>query len=347
MRFKWFLAAGTLAIVVAVVLVAAVPASTFPDEWSFQCVRDERIIRLEYTPDGSTLIGLGDHQGGRLLAWRADDGTPLPEIAAGLEPDAFAIDPKGQWIALVKSKEVIFWNLATNKELRRIAFKQRVADVALSGNGMRMLVTLGDSFGTIREIVIWDIAKDRTLDVGDIIGDGLDAAISADGDAVAWSQNFGMPNWKTSCLDVSTGEVKVGPSKSGSFQRVWGFAAATRNVLVEFGSPRIWNTNDNSVSDPFDPQSFEQTIIREAVVSRSGTMVGVGGSQIVELTNRYFAKAVVFRMGESTPLGVVYEGDRIGLTSRQAIDTLALSPDGKHLATASSSGRIRSWTIAR
>lgn len=348
LKLKWILASASFALLVAGVFVVAFPPSSFPVEWSHQCPPNERVWRLEYTADGSTLIGLCEVAGTqRLCAWNASDGTVSSLVTSVNEPRTFAVDPKGRWIAVSGSEGIVFWDLKTNRELERYERGGPAAEIKVSEDGEYMAITveMGTSTdsGRPRNLILFKLADDTVVDMMEISKPEMRVALSADGSKVAMSS----ASETLSLLDPrtrSTRNTTLGTNRRG---RVIEFLKGDAGVLVDDGQLRVWNLADDSFAHPFDPTAFERMRTEQVAIDRNRSVVAAGGLKVVELTNRYYGQAVVFRIGESTPLGFVREGDRIGLTPREAIMSVALSPDGNHLATASSTGRVRSWAIKR
>ena len=349
LRMKWVMAAASFALLVAGAFVVAFPRSSFPMEWSYQCPPNERIWRLEYTADGSTLIGLCETDGTqRLCAWNASDGTVRSLVTSVIEPKTFAVDPKGRWIAVSGSEGIVFWDLRANRELERYEPTGLAVEIGISEDGEHMAVAVepGTSagYGAVRRLILYHLMNDTSADIEEITKPEMHIALSSDGSKIAMSSSLRGETF--SLLDRRTRSIRHVTPRAGYGTDIE-FLKGDATILVNVGQPRIWNLVDDSFANPFDPTAFERMRTEHVAIDRNRKVVAAGGLKIVELTNRFYGQAVVFRIGESTPLGFVYEGDRIGLTPRQVLTSVAISPDGNHLATASSTGRVRSWTINR
>ncbi len=270
------------------------------------------VMSVCFSPDGRTLAsGSEDHS---IRLWDKATGKELRRFTGhtgyvmGL---AFSKD--GKALASVGGDGMVYvWDLTTDKQ--RLLFKaydgSAVACVAISPDG-KSLATGGVGMGH-RTLVLWDLATGKELYILGDNGQGVDAvAFSPDGKLLASGSNnltwFGRPHGQR-------------PPAAGSVVQLWDVATGkeVRTLQREAGGV-------SGVAFSSDGKTL-------ASASHDGTarLWDVGtGEQLL---------CVRLREDQLPP----WTGPR-GSTNTGGFHSVALSPDGKTLATGTYRGTILLW----
>ena len=321
------------------------------------------------SPDGKTLFSLvadGQDKERRIRSYDAATGKELfPARGHSGQVSAVAFSPDGKRLASVSSFDpgVRLWDAATGKPERVLPNEKGFWSVAFSPDGKR--IAAGEARGTV---VIYDALtgeKLRTLPAAD--SDVRKVCFSPDGTLVAGTTFAGVVNvW-----DVATGRLRQ--MHSGRPKDAWSVAFSPDGKTLATG----WNENEVILFDV--GTGWEVARIRVGVSQvrwlgfhpdgRSLAVVGVGdGQQNLGVWNLETRKEVR-RMPVPGHLGGAWRADGLLMASCGAVDgtvrlwfadgkserrrviqlfppdapwleALAMSPEGRHLATANPDGTV-------
>lgn len=290
------------------------------------------IRELEFTPDGSHLIGAGD--GGRLLVWtvpqnlwnvspgeaRSIGRTMRPREIASLEqPRCVALNDGG----LLATAQAANIRLTDQETLRtHTTFRghgRPIADLAFDSTGTRLVS--GDDAG---EVIVWDLS--RRFEAGTMLGPGdldniVSVALAPDGNRAAMLTHLG----ELAISDVGAKEPKrrqIGPAH----QRVVRFSEGGRVVV---------SADSHSRLRFFDVQTFER-IEEVSLPTHSGKAMATRPDADLIAVSKY--------LGAEEGWQVVLLSDRgqkpVGEIPVPEPSVLCLNPGGEILAAGTRDGEV-------
>jgi WD40 repeat protein len=285
-----------------------------------------RAVPVESSRPPSDVLWAGWHPDGRALSWRAGQGLELWSLSGGpptIQPSPPADEVLGMSgsaprCILRQGKDLLVWDLSTEREVFRIPHEPATSFLGLSPDGDAWLsVTKG------RELALWDVhLRSRRL-FPPTEAWVLRAAYSADGKVLAWTEGRGalvFADARTGAqnLRFADREFRISAlalSDDGSF-------AATGS---ESGSVHAWRDRLGVEPVLVGDLGFPVTAV---AVSRAGRWIAAG------------CKNGTLRLFPS-PAGQVvachgFEG---------AVERLAFSPDGRHLQASGRSSGVLAWRL--
>jgi RNA polymerase sigma factor (sigma-70 family) len=295
--------------------------------------RDGRTLAVG-TRDGT--ICLWDTASARLV--RALKGPPHPVPAVAFAPDgtllASAVSPpEGK-------SPIILWDLATGKELRRLADHPKgVSSLAFAPRGK--LLASADGLGGVQ---LWDAASGRQLKAVDAHKrfDGV-VAFSPDGIFFALTGHDSMVRiWEA----ASKKRVHRLNSEAAIFLRPAAFSPDGR-LLAAGGLPGLVFLWDTATGERVGTVRAEVDEVRSLAFAPrgKGLLLATGNDNgtvrlfqlpdSATLRRRKGAEAVVPAKSPLPPLG-----------HQSAVYAVAVSPDGKAIATGSQDRTVRFWDAA-
>lgn len=311
--------------------------STRPDDYS----------SVAFSPDGKALAAAG-HSSGRIYLW---------DVASGQEQRVSAQCPQGNCVALLSpdSKTLITWGgspagdgppirlhaTSTGEELRRLdASARNYSRLALSPDGRTLAIPSSDADMRGYHVSLWDLQAGKEL--RQLPGDNSTAAFLSDGRLLTAGRVGRTPGperllhlWQSATgPELRSFRVPTAPqgihhldvSPNGKIVVAGTMGDPGELGLYDLATGRqLWRTPVSNLAFAFSPGSH---------------ILLTSGSMPVNNTKEEF--------WEEIRLWEVATGSQVRSFGRQAepYTAMALSPDGRTLATGSSSGLIRLWDLA-
>jgi WD40 repeat protein len=119
----------------------------------------DRAWAVAFDPRGGRLAA--GYSEKRVMIWEFGDSKKEPKLLIGHSNDVYSVaySPDGRWLASASWHEVIIWDTATHREIRRLGgFRGLIWTVTWSPNGLLLAVGGGhkDVVGTIE---LWDMTN--------------------------------------------------------------------------------------------------------------------------------------------------------------------------------------------
>lgn len=340
-----------------------------PEIAGFLDGHSDSVYAIAYSPDGKLLASAGGDSS--IFLWdtatHARVGPTLMEHAGSVFTLAFSPDSK--WLASAGSDgQILIWDVTTGerKEPRLSGHTATVESVAFSPDGTMLASASEDA--TIR---LWDV------ETGKQIGDNLFAssgglyyslAFSPDGSALA----AGMQDGTVQLWSVS--ERTLARSFTGEhYQAVYSVAfSPDGKSLATAGYDQkivVWNVRDGSKR--FEP-IYDSAGVTSVQFSPDGKQLLTVGAQVtltdlggdfpttvktLALPELYLYKAIYSPDGKTIAVTagtnvILWQPNAVGRFSMtldaqsEAVRSVAFSPDGTKLASASQDGSLTLWDSA-
>jgi WD40 repeat protein len=255
------------------------------------------------------------------------------------------LDPSGQWVlAAYEDQTVITWSLATGNRLYEFGSEGLGTVMALSAGGRHMVTVDDESL-----LAVWDLAEAKCVMAGELdsfiglasshvamisrgesaLPNGWQMGISADGALLATGDMDGkMQVWEV----ASGAELAALPADPRHIQAL----AISRDGSMAYivrtdGGAHLLDTTSG---EWHDANGVEFRVTCAAMLTNHASVVGGynGELAITETLTRL----------EQSPVHMpqmLSEGDGV------AISALAVSDDGRYLATANMDGRVQLWEM--
>jgi WD40 repeat protein len=328
--------------------------------------RHSNVVRaLAFSAEGRRLFSGGEDK--RILIWNAADGTLIDGLAETMEVTHLAVSPDGSLLAATgNDTSVHLWDLA-RREFRAIAPQQSLLKAAAFSPDGRILAVAG--YDGITEL--WEVARDQSLG---ILGGGVPMhalAFSPDGQWLATgSADAGVYLWNVrSRRRAHQWRGHTAQINALAFSRDGGWLVSASHD----GTAKVWRTQSQSEqrrtlehSGLVNTAAFASKVPRLATTSgRADTLrvwdLATGGELAAMRSGTNALWALAFSADGATIFtGGVGEDRslrRWDVATRRATHTrrlrgfgaeeIALSPDGRVLATACRGGApMQLWDAA-
>ncbi|MEU7853117.1 WD40 repeat domain-containing protein [Nonomuraea sp. NPDC049141] len=322
------------------------------------------IYAVRYTRDGKTLATAGKDKTARL--WDAATSRQIGAPFTGhTQPVSdVAISPDGTTLATVSGDRTgRLWDVATHKQKGRLIDRGAGYDsIAFSPDGTRIL-TGGDSGRT----VLWDtISRQQLILLADNVGSVASVAFSPDGKLIAAAGQDGVAR----LADVQT-HLQVGtlmPALGAVALSSDGRILATGAPDYEDPSIRLWDVaTQRPLGPPLRSKTARRGVDRLAFAPDGRTLLseGLDGLRFWDVASRReiahernLRSAAISADGRllaaAQDKSLVFwdmarrqeTGPRITAPGHtDVITALALSPDGKTVATSGSDNRVRLFDV--
>lgn len=266
------------------------------------------LTRVIYSPDGKHLVTSGEDN--FVVVWDAATRKAVAKLT-GHEKfiPGLAFLPDGTLLTSELHKVLIFWDLKTARELKRVELPFPVSDLALASDGKRLYVA-----GREAKVLPWDLAakpEDTTAWTGD--GTQVGVSVAPGGARVVSLGEYG----DLVVFDAVKGEA-LHKLKHGEEGRAIAVSPDGKTFATGGGdaSLKLWDLDKGTPKEGFACPGLD---VRSLAWSKDGKTIlaGVSEGQI---------KLVEAATGKVRDTLVVGESPVV---------SLALSPDGKKVAVAS------------
>ncbi|MBC8350585.1 MAG: protein kinase [Planctomycetes bacterium] len=327
---------------------------------------NDQVLSVDFSPDG-TMLASGSHDK-TVKLWQVDSGELQRTISGHTDMvHKVAFSPEGNEIASASDDRTVkIWIVATGMLVNRLQGHRGGARAVGWNPDGRTLATAGDD--QAGGVKLWDlsgIARNTCLlghthfvdsvafsPVGRVFASG-----GADGSIRVWNANTGE---QSALLQSGSGEIKSIAFSPDGKQLA---AANNQNKTV-----KLWNLSTTKVEKTFEGHSGSVLCV---AFSSDGQYIASGGSEVI-VWNVASGKATETIHWPSQALAFSNDGDILAiatlapgvrrielwdmkkgqivqrLPSKHVSDvmSLALSPDGKLVATGSADKTIELWDVA-
>ena len=282
---------------------------------------------VAFHPDGRRIVTTNNHQ---VRIWDSETGDELRTLHHSSEVLWAGLFPDGKRIATVSRKEeCLIWDFDTGKRiapaLTHEPFWVRRATISSDG---RHIATAG-----FKQARVWDAQTYQPITPHlPHAADINDARFSHDGTLLLTATQ----NWDVHVWDIATGQRRLSPLKHEGVVISAGFSGDDRRIVTACvdGSARVWSTADGRLlatlrhNKPVHHVAFHPDSRRVLTGSMLGGIVADSGADI--------------RLWDLALTGVF---PKVSMPHNSyAVRALAISPDGKLIATGSRNQKVRLWS---
>ena len=290
------------------------------------------IVGVDYSRDGHRVAAVD--RDGALMVWDAATGRPLSSVPAGsseVHPTCMSVDPSGDTVVVGTNEGDIFRWVITHGALHRERFARvpsGVVALAFRSNG-KALAALAATGAIFR----WD-SVGRPLPEGPIVPHDR-ATFNADGELLASSSKSGA----VSVTSMSTGEVRT-------------FDIGDRTDITEL---TFDDSDERLALAGVDGRTFRLNlatgnltkVFAPGLGARAGALAfnGDGGTLAVGYVDASGEPVIsLFRGPTTQPVGESFDALAAwDEAPTDGPDGMAISPDGRTIATPGAGGAVRLW----
>jgi len=310
------------------------PAQDDTLELALTLTHPETVRGVSFSPDGKRIAsGCGDRI---VRIWNASDGKQMLALKGHrLCVTVVRFSPDGKWIASGGSDGTVrIWDAATGRQLRSIVEGTQIRDVAFSADGKRIAsVSVHD-----RTVTVWNIASGKISFslTGPREWQWIDSvAFSPDGKWLA----TGSYNGTIQLSDALTGrELRTVATRLGVFRGL-AFSPDSKQLAASGSGLTLWRVDTG------------QQIARFTI---PGNVFDVSfspdGKRIAACTSEAHAAEWDIASGRETlSLAVHHDVPTFWVKDNHInyVYNVVYRLDGKQLATCSSDGEVRVWSVSR
>jgi WD40 repeat protein len=274
---------------------------------------------LQFAPDGKKVITGG---GPAVCLWDASTGALVKKLN---RPEGsiycWALSRNGKVLATASGhgERAHIWNIETGKLTQRPDLRGQIVSLALSPDGKRLVV--GCSGG---DVYVWNVTEEKTVGyLSRHRGSVAFAQYSKDGNTLITRDDYYVRTWDVASL----GARRVIDGFDKRLVSVACSADGARLVSVtESGSIKLW---DGKTGNDLTEVGQQEVLGTSVAISDDGTHTATSSGSCIWVWRNGCLK------------------DRIEIVgNNRQICSLALSPDGKTLAAASTAGVVRLWEVS-
>lgn len=291
------------------------------------------VLSADYSPDGSHLASIG--YDGTVIVWDVATGRELLRLPGTSEPNDFVTtkritySPNGKLLIACDRNQVNFYDPISGSLLKTlIGHKAYVTSIAISTDGKRIA-----SGGLDGSVIIWDVSSgDPLLQLPGHADAIEEVTFSPDGKwLVTAGDDTALRIW-----DVMTGDM---------LQQYTDFTGVVVGVTFSPDGQQLAFSDDSLHVWQFDPETTKDG---NPIKSREVFTIPVASPGSFSADGKVLAGS-----GGSDTSGIVIKlwdaatgRELLTLAGQKDVKGLAFSPDGKSLASTSSDGTIRIWSLS-
>jgi WD40 repeat protein len=288
---------------------------------------DADVTAIAYSPNGPYLATASWDYSARI--WELQAGA-LRERAR-LDHDDFVesvvFSRDGKSLATAGKDNIArLWDVATGKEILRIKHRDAVTDITISPKGNYLATASRD-----KTAELWEISGRRQLFSKEHKGDVRAVAFSPNSKYLATAGGESVQLW-----EISTRQTAGRPLRHENDVMAIAFSPAGKYLAAASrdGTARLWQVTSG--------REIGRMVHKKDVIDVSFYR---HGNNINLITASHDGTARLWDLASLAKPGIAADGQPIAVDTR-LMDALALSPDGRYLATASRNRVARLWQIS-
>jgi WD40 repeat protein len=290
--------------------------------------------QLAFSPDGKTLAALSPHQS--LKLWDLATGRDTVPMGHTGDICALAFSPDGKMLASGSDDQTVkLWKVADLELIKILQDKGRSGSLTFSGNG-KMLFGSGGTIGARKNgVKMWqvDSGREQTILKGDDFYT-LSMALSPDGRTLAVGVTGDELDVTPARPRVKLWDLTASKEQACFMRRGWAvssvaFSPDGKTLAAGIGplygdGVVLWD-----VSTGKEIRTLDRHAVNAVAFSRDGKAVAVAGNLFARLLDVATGKEIALFRGH-----------------KAAVLSLAFSPEGTFLASASADKTVKLWDVA-
>ena len=289
---------------------------------------------IAFSPDGKQVVSVGAD--GTLRQWNVATGQELKTRAVDASPEAIAYSPTGRHIAMGGSKVISLWSAETDELVYEWPTSRQVWCLGFSGDGRRLLA------GAVNGLKLLDVETGREILSKEAPQGIMGAVFSADGRRVVTLTN---QTGRIDLWDVESGTDPQALRAAGEGN--YGYALVRIPASADSGM-RPNNLVAAGIDDTIELWDIDAAKLWKTLRGHGARVVCLTPSHDgSRLFTGYGSGAVtVWNLETDEPLLTIQAHEShevIPVWANRRLFALALSPDGKTLASAGADGLVKLW----
>jgi WD40 repeat protein len=293
---------------------------------------------VAFSPDGK-LLATASRSDGTIKLWHLLSGDPFLTISVGKDGfDDIAFSPDGRIIACACTHTFSMWDVGTGNRLFSQPNNDSFQGVAFNPDGKRVV-----NYGYKQRIQIWDTATGQPLLKTPPLGGGVyRIAFTQDGKLLATCQYNKVVLWDADT--VTNQHLIIAPHQNENFcdlalsrdGRRIATVQRVRKARAESAALSVWDTKSGKELFTVPAHSYPPGSVR---YSPNGKLILTATAKSSYDSSNPVFEAAVWDAAS---------GNRISTFTKHfgCIRSVAIHPDNRHVATASTDGTVKVWEAA-